>query len=112
MKELSLRVRGQKDICNLLKKKQRIGRAMRVPIQESEDESDEETDSDEQGNEENGLTAHDMYHEDDDVASVTSIDSFTSQASKITTATRGLTATTALEAVIEDSDDEGIVPVL
>jgi structure-specific endonuclease subunit SLX1 len=93
MKELTLRLRGAKEVQKILKK------AKAGPILDIGEEEDELSD------EEDGLTANDMADEsqpdgDDDVMSVTSVGS---ESSNMSTSVRQCGR---LDTVVEDSDDE------
>jgi structure-specific endonuclease subunit SLX1 len=91
MKELSLRIRGAKEVRKILKKKP----GAKVDISEDEDEDgfDDEADA---------MTADDTADESlDDVVSVTSMDSEFSTATTASVLQRGRP-----DATIEDSDDE------
>jgi hypothetical protein len=91
MKELSLRIRGAKEVQKILKRKP----GAKVDISEDEDEDgfDEETDA---------MTADDIADENlDDVLSVTSVDSEFS-----TVTTPGVLQAGRSDAMVEDSEDE------
>jgi structure-specific endonuclease subunit SLX1 len=93
MKELSIRVRGTKDVQKILKKTKA---GANVDMNDDADESDDEG---------GALTANDIADEsqpdDDDVTSVTSVDSECS-----TMTTTSVLRGGRLEAVVEDSDEE------
>ena len=106
MKEMSLRVRAEKEIGRILKKSRNGNPTSVVEISETESDDDGNDDDDGVG----GLTAKDFADEDDDdddddVRSVTSADCDVS-VSKKTTAFRTKAAMLRLDAVIEDSDDD------
>jgi structure-specific endonuclease subunit SLX1 len=94
MKELTLRLRGAKEVQKILKK------AKAGPILDISEEEDELSD------EEDALTANDIADEglrdgDDDVMSVTSVGSESSNMTTTSVRQRG-----RLDTVVEDSDDE------
>ena len=97
MKELSLRVRGDKEVQKVLKKK-RLGKVTHEAL-ETEEDDDEAEDSDD---ELDMITCKEADDEDDGM----SVTSYASETSAVLATSRVVEATGRLDAVIEDSDDD------
>jgi structure-specific endonuclease subunit SLX1 len=106
MKELTLRVRGGKEVRKILKRRIRAAPSSVSKAQFSEEESSDESNAEENNGE--FLTAADVVDEDgDDAASITSVGSDFSQ-SLTRKAISKRSADTELPTVIEDSDVDAI----
>ena len=110
MKDLSLRVRGGKEMGKLLKQRRRRGTSADqiININSDEDDDDDDEEEEEGGDSVRPLTFADVVDEDDDDASsVTSLDARFSDDSGILMGRPAAKAPrSGLETVIEDSDDE------
>jgi len=100
MCQVSLRLRGEKEIRKLLSKKRRTKAATAVDIMESESDDDEDALGE--------LTSEDVDEEadDDDAMSVVSTNSYPTTKSKLEPGVRNGNTMNRLEIVIEDSDDD------
>jgi structure-specific endonuclease subunit SLX1 len=94
MKEVSLRSRGQKEIGKVLARRKKPASAIAAEILETESEGDVEDDE---------MALEEGDQDDDDNASVASMESFGSMISRIVPLSRGDKSRVAI--VIEDSDE-------
>lgn len=93
MQEVSLRLRGRKEIDNILSKKKKASITAGPSVLETDSEDDANDDEDD-----------DLDEQDDDARSATSIESFSSMISKVMPMSQ---ADEKVEIVIQDSDDNG-----
>jgi structure-specific endonuclease subunit SLX1 len=107
MKEMTLRIRGAREVSKVLKARKRVGPSGALQPDVLDDEGSDELDDDQL--DEDPLTAADVVDEDgdDDAASVTSMESDVSH-TPATRASFQITAGATLPTVIEDSDGEVI----